>query len=513
MPSVLLTIAVPTYNRAQLLNQCLSALAREFENDNRVEIIVSNNASTDNTVEVVEQHRNAALPGLHYFQNEQNLGPDLNIRQCFDKAKGKYVWIFSDDDFLLSGYGAPLLALLAGSDWGVVHLKGLWYDADDAPVPTFEPLVHRKFEGDGMAFVREITYWVTFITGNIVNKAALFGAEMAYKFVGTNLVQLGWVLPAIFSGRPNVLVSTPVIACRANNTGGYKLFETFATSFNTIMRRLVTARVIPAAARDAINQALITGFFPPFILSSQSAFSNESILQTLGREFWNYPAFWVKLMPVYFKNTRLYKSISVKKNIKNLCAKLIYKILHSQEYRNLELANISALPANFRHFGLSSNLPKQCLIKNPQYISIGDNFSSLYNLRLEAWDEYAGQSFKPSLVIGDNVNINTDCHIGCIERVEIGRNVLIASRVYISDHSHGDISAAAFDLPPVARPLRTKGPVIIEDNVWIGEGVCVMPGVRIGKNAIIGANAVVTKNIPANSVAAGVPAKVVRYLA
>lgn len=510
MPSVLLTIAVPTYNRAQLLKQCLSALAREFENDDRVEIIVSNNASTDNTVEVVEQHRNAALPGLRYFQNEQNLGPDLNIRQCFDKAKGKYVWIFSDDDALLSGYGVPLLALLSGGDWGIVHVKGLWYDAKYAPVPSFEPLVHRKFEGDGMAFVREITYWVTFITGNVVNKAALFDAKFTYEFVGTNLVQLGWVLPAIFSGRPNALVSTPIIACRANNTGGYKLFETFATSFNTVMRRLVTARVIPAAARDAINRALITTFFPPFILSSQSAFNNESILRTLSNEFWNYPAFWAKLMPVYLKNTQLYKSISIKKNIKNFCAKLFYKILHLQEYRSLEFANIGALPASFRHFGSGSNLPMQCSIKNPQYISIGDNFSSLYNLRLEAWDEYAGQPFKPSLVIGDNVNMNTDCHIGCIERVEIGHNVLIASRVYISDHSHGDISAAALELPPVARPLRTKGPVVIEDNVWIGEGVCVLPGVTIGRNAIIGANAVVTRNVPANSVVGGNPARVIK---
>jgi acetyltransferase-like isoleucine patch superfamily enzyme len=66
--------------------------------------------------------------------------------------------------------------------------------------------------------------------------------------------------------------------------------------------------------------------------------------------------------------------------------------------------------------------------------------------------------------------------------------------------------------PPINRPLISKGPVIIEDNVWIGEGVCITPNVRIGKNAIVGANAVVTKDVPPNTVVAGVPARVIKLL-
>ena len=58
----------------------------------------------------------------------------------------------------------------------------------------------------------------------------------------------------------------------------------------------------------------------------------------------------------------------------------------------------------------------------------------------------------------------------------------------------------------------SKGPVVIENDVWIGEGVCVMPGVRIGRGAVIGANAVVTQDVPANSVVGGVPAKLIRSL-
>lgn len=151
-------------------------------------------------------------------------------------------------------------------------------------------------------------------------------------------------------------------------------------------------------------------------------------------------------------------------------------------------------------------------IINPKYIFIGKNFTALSNCRIEAFDSYNGEIFTPSIVIGNNVTLNTDCHIACIDKVLIGDNVLFASRVYISDHSHGEINSEAILLPPSARPLRSKGPVIIGDNVWIGEGVSIMSGVSIGKNAIIGANSVVTKNVPPDAVVAGVPAKVLKIL-
>jgi len=185
--------------------------------------------------------------------------------------------------------------------------------------------------------------------------------------------------------------------------------------------------------------------------------------------------------------------------------KIITKIEEQNRINKLEF-----LKKRFKQIGSGLSINGAYIIKNPQYISIGNNFSSLYNLRIEAWDDYWGEKFSPEIIIGDNVSFNTDCHIGCINRVVIGNNVLMASRVYISDHSHGAISKDALNVPPINRPLISKGPVIIEDNVWIGEGVCVMPGVIIGANSIIGANAVVTKSIPSNTVVAGIPATIIK---
>lgn len=146
-------------------------------------------------------------------------------------------------------------------------------------------------------------------------------------------------------------------------------------------------------------------------------------------------------------------------------------------------------------------------LKGAQYISIGDHFSCNSRLRLDAL-KYLQQN--PKLVIKNNVTINFDCHIGCINKIEIGNDVLIASKVYITDHSHGETDLSSLKIPPSKRSIVSKGPVIINDNVWIGEGAIILPNVVIGENSVVGANSVVTKSVPPFSIVAGIPAKVIK---
>ncbi len=108
------------------------------------------------------------------------------------------------------------------------------------------------------------------------------------------------------------------------------------------------------------------------------------------------------------------------------------------------------------------------------------------------------------LEIGDYTYLNYGVSISCHESVRIGRHCLLGTYVNILDNTWHDVHDHD-RLPP-------SHPVVIEDNVWLGNRVIVLPGVTIGHDSVIGAGAVVAKDIPPRSVAVGMPAQVVRTL-
>ncbi|MCC7351506.1 MAG: acyltransferase [Phycisphaerales bacterium] len=143
---------------------------------------------------------------------------------------------------------------------------------------------------------------------------------------------------------------------------------------------------------------------------------------------------------------------------------------------------------------------------HPEGIFIGDRVFIGNDAWIDTFPRYANQTFTPRLDIGSDTMIGHHGHIMVIGHMKIGRHVLIANGVYISDNLHGyeDVSRPVFDQPLVHRPVE------IGDEAWIGENVCVLPGVKIGRHSVIGSNSVVTRDIPPYCVAVGAPAAVIR---
>jgi len=110
------------------------------------------------------------------------------------------------------------------------------------------------------------------------------------------------------------------------------------------------------------------------------------------------------------------------------------------------------------------------------------------------------------LTVGTRTSINEGAIISATLSVTIGEDCMLAPRVYVLDVDHRFDSREL----PIARQGYLKAPVVIEDDVWIGAQAVITRGVRIGRGAIIGANSVVTKDVPPYSIAAGIPARVVK---
>ena len=168
---------------------------------------------------------------------------------------------------------------------------------------------------------------------------------------------------------------------------------------------------------------------------------------------------------------------------------------------------------DFRHCSKGVAFQQVDSLNGARLITIGKGTCFERHLNLSA----KNTSFSPNglkktnkITIGSNCYFGSFNHITATNNIKIGDNVLTGKFVTITDNSHGDTDIDSLKLKPIDRPIVSKGPVKIGNNVWIGDKATILPNVTIGDGAVIAANAVITKDVPAYSVAAGNPARIVK---
>jgi abequosyltransferase len=240
----LLTIAIPTYNRAWCLKELLSGLAGHLKDEPRVELLISDNASPDETPSLIQNFRAQGLP-IRYLRNAENIGPDANFVQCFEEARGKYVWIFSDDDLILPGAVAKILAYCEAAEYDLIWVS--YYSFSQSHKPRTVEARNDAIEiSDPREYAKHVHVFFTFISGNIINKDRVLAAgPTAFStLIGTNLTQLGWTYTALNGFVRGLYIIEKLVAVRENNTGGYKLFQVFGPTLATITKNwLKSARL------------------------------------------------------------------------------------------------------------------------------------------------------------------------------------------------------------------------------------------------------------------------------
>lgn len=295
----MLTLSVPTYNRAAYLDICLNSICSQLPGQaGEVELIVSNNCSQDHTDDVVNKYI-AAGYSIRYVCNQENIGMDGNIHQAFRLATGKYVWIFSDDDILLEGSLPRILELLE-KEYGVIHVKSHSYTEDHrAERPKKVKLQGLTTYADKMDFILRVNVMLTFVSGNIINKS-LVESDLDYEaFIGSFLVLLLWTFSALFKAERNLYVEDITIAAKDNNTGGYQLCRVFGPNMNAVFDYFINRGIDPSYFR-AINGTMARGFFPGYILQlrkNRGKFLSEDFDQTLRPVFRHYWSYWLVIWP------------------------------------------------------------------------------------------------------------------------------------------------------------------------------------------------------------------------
>lgn len=297
MAKPLLTIAIPTYNRALCLRELLPALSEELRDEPRVELIISDNASPDETPSVVQDFVKRGLR-VRYIRNDQNIGPDANFLQCFELASGKYFWLFSDDDLIVPGGVAKILTYCDASDYDLIWVSGYTFENFLRP-RALKTRTDAIEISSASAYARRLHVFFTFITGNIVNKDKVLeaGPRAFSTLIGTGLVQLGWTYTALNGFTRGLYIREKLIAARQNNSGGYQYSRVFGSTLASVTNSWLS----PSLAQMVMNGA-IQRFWPSIFLKYKKRV-HEFAMEADPREvltpvFGDNIRYWVFAYPV-----------------------------------------------------------------------------------------------------------------------------------------------------------------------------------------------------------------------
>lgn len=306
----LLTIAIPTYNRAKYLDLCLDRINIEINSLNEeqkrlVEVCVADNGSTDNTTEIVARHQASFGKGFMNVRASNNMGMDFNFTRCYELAKTPYVWLIGDDDVLLPGGLKKVLDVLINNEVDLLYVNNYWFSDSYKQEPMGNKTYGITTFESSLSFARYTNVMLTYLSGLIVRSG--IGANYRDELAGSNLVQLSWVLPLLRDGKRFMTINDFVIAAKGSNSGGYGLINVFGNGLKKITDDILKDK--PLFAR-AIQNGTIVNFFPGFILEfrkGSSKFIDKDISAGLREAFgsnWRYYVFLVPLirLPMFIAN-------------------------------------------------------------------------------------------------------------------------------------------------------------------------------------------------------------------
>lgn len=294
----LLSIAIPTYNRSRYVGELLQSLRDDLVGEDRVELLVSDNCSPDDTAAVVNGFVAQGMQ-IRYIRNEVNIGPDANFIQCFNLARGTYFWLIGDDDLVAPGAIPSLLQHCSVERYDMIYLSQF---PIKEPVEKLESktISHAVEISDADNYARRVHVFFTFISANIVNKDTVMrsGAHSFAELIGSNLGQLGWTFAALDSFQRGLFIHDTLLGARDNIAGGYQLFEVFGLK----LKRLAESRIRSRRVQRAILTGTLGRFLPGFAIKckrSKVPFREDvSLTSRLTPAFKGFFTYWIRLYPV-----------------------------------------------------------------------------------------------------------------------------------------------------------------------------------------------------------------------
>lgn len=302
MNQPLLSICIPTWNRAQFLKLSLDSIKEQLSDidNSRLEILVSDNCSTDSTPELVRNYMDAGMP-IKYNRNNENKGYDGNFLKCIQLAVGKYILLLGDDDILLPGTIQYLLSVLEKDDWGLVHISS---EKGGNEVEIFS---------NPNECLEKIGYWITFISANIFRSDIVTLIEDPERYYNTYFLQIPFYIKSALSRGKSLKVTRAILDAGLDreSNGGYNIYEVFVKSYLSIWHEFLDNKEIPISVYKSVKKNMLMKFLIPWnykFLCRRKGIK-KAVGKNCGRNGFAIDNAWIILFHYYGKCWYFYYSL------------------------------------------------------------------------------------------------------------------------------------------------------------------------------------------------------------
>lgn len=294
MNEIILSILIPTYNRDTYLKKLLEEIFTQILNEKmekKIEIMVSDNCSTDETKKVMEKFKFLNI-NYKYWTNDKNLGADGNFLKLIKEGNGIFCWILGDDEILKKNSLKKIVNILEiNKDIGHLFISNEEKENLEIKFKNYQK------------FLKKINYKISFISANIFNKNYIDLKIDYEKFIGSHLIQEYFYLQAIMKKNKNIFFRAHIFDIgHAENVGGYKFFKVFGKNQNEIFN-FFQVQGLSQKSINYINQKLLREFFPFYILQyrkniMKNKWETEDIRKELEEIFSTKINYWLFCYPM-----------------------------------------------------------------------------------------------------------------------------------------------------------------------------------------------------------------------
>lgn len=308
-----LSICIPTYNRKSYLEQSINSLLPQLRDD--IEVLISNNCSPDDT----DEYCKTLDSRITYHKQSENIGSDGNFLWLMDNARGKYIILLSDDDYLEIGAVEKLVNFLEGKDigLGIINSRSHLKDGRITDLIYGDGENIEYSENQISEFLERIGVQLTFISGLVFNRDLLIKVQDKKQYNNTNLLQTCVAFKCLEFNKKTALIKTVACVAENDNSSGYNIYKIFVKNWHDVLFKVGLSAGLPKKALINVYNSTLGSFVLSFLVKDRLntiPFENDNKLKYLA-SVWHYKKAWRRLYPTLIMPKFLLKKIAKSKKM------------------------------------------------------------------------------------------------------------------------------------------------------------------------------------------------------